>query len=213
MGTALAASVLLLAAGSASASELITNGGFENPNIGVSNYTYPGTTLDGWTYGGSALVNAQGSSAWYGGSAPSGFGGDQFAALQATSSLSTTFTTSGGTLDLSWLNAGRPYFGCCNGDQTYSVEINGTQVGSNFSTLSGESFTPESLTLVGLSKGSYTLTFQGLANADETSFIDNVSITTSAVPEPAAWAVMLVGFGVVGAAMRTQRRAQAAVAA
>ena len=39
--------------------------------------------------------------------------------------------------------------------------------------------------------------------------LDNVSVT-AAVPEPAAWAMMLVGFGVAGAAVR-RRKALAAV--
>jgi hypothetical protein len=40
----------------------------------------------------------------------------------------------------------------------------------------------------------------------------NDLVVTSAVPEPATWAMMLVGFGGLGAAMRTSRRAKAAAA-
>lgn len=36
--------------------------------------------------------------------------------------------------------------------------------------------------------------------------IDNIVATVAAVPEPATWAMMLIGFGAVGAAMRSQRR-------
>jgi hypothetical protein len=36
------------------------------------------------------------------------------------------------------------------------------------------------------------------------------SISTSAVPEPAGWALMLVGFGALGAVLRSRRRAVAA---
>ena len=43
------------------------------------------------------------------------------------------------------------------------------------------------------------------------NILDNVSLT--AVPEPATWAMMLVGFGGLGAAMRTTRRKQARVLA
>ncbi len=39
------------------------------------------------------------------------------------------------------------------------------------------------------------------------------TIGTSAVPEPATWAMMLAGFGGLGVAMRRRRRTQAAVAA
>ena len=40
-----------------------------------------------------------------------------------------------------------------------------------------------------------------------------LDVTTSSVPEPATWAMMLVGFGGLGAAMRVARRKQATVAA
>lgn len=42
--------------------------------------------------------------------------------------------------------------------------------------------------------------------------LDNISITTG-VPEPANWALLIAGFGVVGAARRRQRQLQRAVAA
>jgi hypothetical protein len=52
-----------------------------------------------------------------------------------------------------------------------------------------------------LSNGSYTLTFIGNGSG---SFGGNVSF--SAVPEPATWGMMLLGFGAVGYAMRRRRR-------
>ena len=196
-------------AGSAQAAELLTNGSFEAPAIGGGNYTYPAGTLASWTYGGSALVGATGGNAWYGGAPPAGQDGDQFAALQGTSTLSQTFTMVGSTLDLSWLDAGRPFFGCCNGDQTYKVTLNNAVLGT-FSTTSGEAFASHSLVEHGLTNGgSYTLAFKGQVAADDTSFIDKVS-ATGAVPEPAAWALMILGFGGVGAALRSKRRALAA---
>ncbi len=39
---------------------------------------------------------------------------------------------------------------------------------------------------------------------DDVSY--NTSIVTSAVPEPATWALMVMGFGIVGGAMRSARR-------
>ena len=41
---------------------------------------------------------------------------------------------------------------------------------------------------------------------------DNVRLTSGAVPEPATWAMMLVGFGGLGAAMRSRRKQAAAAA-
>jgi PEP-CTERM motif len=210
-----------LAGSAAHAAELLTDGGFEAPAIGGGNYTYPGLSdgtitpigavQGGWTFGSAAIVGATGSNAWYGGAAPAGQEGDQFAALQQLSTLSQTFTMIGSTLDLSWLAAGRPNMGCCNGDQTYEVKLNGDLLGT-FSTFSGQAFTAQSLVVGGLTNGgSYTLSFQGQANNDETSFIDRVS-ATGAVPEPAAWGLMILGFGGVGAALRGKRRGVAVTA-
>jgi len=206
-GTILVTATLALAgfcATEAQASNLLADGGFESPNIGLGNYTYPGATLGSWTYGGSALVNAQGGSAWYGGAAPAGQEGLQFAALQGTSTLSQMFTATAGVLNLSWLEAGRPYFGGYDGDQTYEVTLDGVTQ-HLYQTVSGQAFTGESLMLSGLTAGqSYTLGFHGLVAADETSFIDKVSI--AGVPEPAAWALMLMGFGLIGATLRAGPR-------
>ena len=37
------------------------------------------------------------------------------------------------------------------------------------------------------------------------------NFTTAAVPEPATWALMIIGFGVTGLGLRSRRRIQAAV--
>lgn len=52
---------------------------------------------------------------------------------------------------------------------------------------------------------SETLTFsQGNSTGGASPIIDNLSV--SAVPEPAAWSLMILGMGGVGAALRTRRR-------
>ena len=215
-GTILVSATLGLAAfgatGAQAAPNLLADGGFEAPNIGLGNYTYPGAALGDWTYGGSALVNAQGGSAWYGASGPAGHEGLQFAALQGLSTLSQMFTATSQTLQLSWLDAGRPFYGCCNGDQVYGVELNGLSL-HGYRTFSGQDFTAESLLLTGLTVGdTYTLAFRGMVDADETAFLDNVSLT-GGVPEPATWAMMLAGFALIGATLRAGPRRQVAIAA
>ena len=201
---------------------LITNGGFESPTLSTGDYTYVDGTLDGWTWSGDAILinatnpNPGGNGWWPSAPAPSGFGGVQFAGVQDQGSLSQTFNvTAGGALDLTWLAGGRPAsYGCCNGDQSYEVLVDGVVEGKSYSTTSGQVFTPVSLTLLGLGLGPHTLTFQGLTTHDETAFIDNVSIAAGGggVPEPAAWALMLVGLGGMGVAIRGRREAATAPA-
>ncbi len=52
------------------------------------------------------------------------------------------------------------------------------------------------------------------AGTDDTfgGYLDSITLTGSAIPEPATWAMMIVGFGMVGGAMR-RRRTQTAVTA
>ena len=52
-----------------------------------------------------------------------------------------------------------------------------------------------------------TLAFNSQTHTPYGPALDNVSI--SAVPEPATWAMMIMGFGGVGAAVRASRRKQA----
>ena len=93
----------------------------------------------------------------------------------------------------------------------------GTPDGYNTLAVDGTTF---SFTGAGLAEGVYTLTFTGADRAAVTGLtfsssqaafeLDNVSV--AAVPEPASWAMMIGGFGLVGGAARSRSR-KAAVAA
>ncbi len=81
-----------------------------------------------------------------------------------------------------------------------------------------DGFSDVFLTSLGANNASFSGVYTGFLNAnqkiglgvdyDGVYYNDStgVNFTISTVPEPAAWALMLVGFGGLGAAMRTRRR-------
>ena len=91
-----------------------------------------------------------------------------------------------------------------DGATTYSAMVNGISynIATNYS--SGATL------FFGLTGGSFTsVTFFGTAPNDGIDFDDLAfHAAGDVVPEPASWALLIVGFGLTGAAMR--RRAQAA---
>lgn len=207
--------VALAAAASASAVELIVNGGFEAVSTAAApgsfgSYAYPAGVSGGWTFAGAGLINGVTATPWFGGDPSLGFSGAQYGFVQSTGTLSQSFVADAtGTLTLGWLEGARPvmYGGCCNGNQRYDVYLGATLLGS-FSTLSGQDFMARSLSGPALVAGqSYALTFKGLSPTDNTVFLDDVSagITAGGVPEPRTWAMLLAGFGLLGLSMRRRR--------
>jgi hypothetical protein len=214
---ALGLAVTLAGAASASAAQLIQNGGFEDG----------GGSLSGWTVTGSVLALTAADYAPCCGTTGSepGYSSDHFAAFGAGDAagphmLSQSFATViGATYHLSFLSGalGLP------GDQALSYAPLGDQadggvdnvVVSNFD----DAFNGFNLDFVA-TEGSTTLRFiVGTPGVDgHDAILDDVSVTGPAadggggagVPEPAAWALMLTGFGAMGAMLR-RRQAQRAL--
>jgi hypothetical protein len=69
-------------------------------------------------------------------------------------------------------------------------------------------FSPDAFTAVGTQgQGTYSFTFNGAAN---TFFSANVA-AVAAVPEPATWAMMMLGFGMVGFGLRRRSNVKTSV--
>lgn len=224
---AAAALIVALTAQSSVTHAAIVNGGFEAPlvstfvpNDGVlfvpPHYAYvpdggaSPVTAASWTYfAGAGLINGHDPGAFNG---EPNFVGDQYAFIQGNGSyISQVFSATPGIGRIDWVEAGRPFNGCCNGDQILKVFLNGNLVGT-FPSLSNQLFTPESI--IGVTFGSTnTLQFIGTALGDNTAFLDEVSVTTvTPTPLPAAWTMMLIGLcGLV--AFRGMRKRSAALAA
>ena len=199
----------------------LVDGGFEAKGaaLPVSSYCYDNVAAGNGLCAASPWVNLGSNS----GVIKSGAGasGGVFAAqgsyygfIQVAGVLAQNFTaTQTGTGVLNWLDANRTGYG---GLQSYDVTlVNGstTQFLGNFNSAVG-SFVVRTSSSFALANGvTYSLRFTGLAQNDSTAFIDEVVLTSSAVPEPESWALLLGGFGVVGLAARRRRRSGVAVTA
>lgn len=202
----------LLAPSSLSAAEFM-DGGFETQGPGTISFCYFGSCPAGAWTGSGAGLQGENNGAFPGTDTPdeSNYG---FIHEHGTLSQSFTAATSG-LFTLSWLDAGRRQAGvnpASIGNVTYEVALNDLLLGT-FSTTTGQLFTERSsLTPFALAAGaSYTLRFAGTSTNPANAFIDRVAFTSAsavadAVPEPATWAMMIVGFGLVGGAMRRRAR-------
>jgi len=88
---------------------------------------------------------------------------------------------------------------------TFTARPTGTAIASSTTqqSFNGSNFIGISPTT--LQQGRYTIAVRGTATG-ATSIGSSISFSAPAVPEPATWGLMLVGFGVVGAGLRSRRR-------
>ena len=86
------------------------------------------------------------------------------------------------------------------------VAINGKSIDIDTSLKTG--FTSVEASNINLFAGPNSIVIRGTA-AKNASYGGNITFTPSAVPEPATWAMLLVGFGMMGASMRYRRKSTA----
>jgi len=91
---------------------------------------------------------------------------------------------------------------------SFATDINFTSITFNgaagtFENVGGTS--TASFTNVPLTGGRQTLVISG-SSTGGASYSGEVSVLANAVPEPATWALMLMGFGLVGTSLRGRRR-------
>lgn len=195
-------------AASIATAQSVPDASFETPAIASDSFTYDPLGAP-WSFSGHAgIINAPGS----GFNGPTAPDGSQYAFLQSGFSgqtpgvFSQTISFSlAGTFQLTYLVAGRPPDGSGSfGDLPYDVRLDSTVIGTD-STTSSEPFTQLSFTFTA-SAGDHTLAFEtNQISADNTAFIDSVSIR--AVPEPNSF-VLFAMSGTGLAAVFRFRRAQ-----
>ena len=172
--------------------------GFEAPSVAGApgGFTYGGGDAAGATFTGGAGLQANGSAFGYS-AAPEGV---QTAHIQSTESVTETVNglTAGKTFTLSFFAAQRP--GYANDPFTVNyTPFDDTDPLLLTVTAGSTDWTKYSTTFTG--QGNGLITFTGLNSNSGGDFnvgLDAVSISTSAVPEPSTWAMMLLGFGGLG---------------
>lgn len=205
----LVASALAFVSAPASAVELIVNGGFEDPT--VSNpccSTVPPDPLPGWTVTPNVnVVNGTfGSTA--GNLAEEGVQYLDLVGQGGTGSISQTFVTVAGQVyTLSFNYSHNLFSGTPSASASFSVDGLAGSIFHSTGSTSDLDWLNYSNTFLA-DDSSATLNFTNLTGGiNEGVFLDAVSVQV-AVPEPATWAMMLLGFGAIGGALRASRRKQ-----
>eukprot|EP01041_Mallomonas_annulata_P019365 gene19365-38671_t len=164
-------------------------------------------SADGWTTTGGPGIELQNNVA---GSSFTGATNDVFVELdshnggsgQNNTTMSRTIAAPGQYL-LEFLYSPRP--GVAANSNGILVSLNGAALAPVFTQQGGGNtiWSTKTIQFTALSANS-TLSFAGAGISDTLGgYVDNIRLT--AVPEPATWAMMILGFGGVGAALRRRR--------
>ena len=203
---AAAAAAALLGPGAASAAVVLFSD-FEEAPVATGGFAIF-DTADGWTKGaGTAGIEIQDNVA----GAPAPTGGAQFVELDSTGNSTMYYDLAvGGTFNIDFLYSPRPNVGSAS--NPISVYLNGVKL-SPPGTLTGgplgaTSWMSYSTNHFSAAAGS-RIEFRAEGTSDSLGgYVDNITISTA--PEPSSWAMMLVGFGGLGALLRRRRAAFAA---
>jgi PEP-CTERM motif len=224
LGFATLASVAILAAMPASAATVVFTSGFEGEGNSDNSRT-PGddpgvitpagdyglyTTADGWTADDPTKpIELQNNVAGAPSTLPIGDGGKVFVELDSTTNSSMSREIGPGSYLLSFLYSPRP--GQPSSTNGIQVGLMNGMVFSQLALVQGPGIANTSWFNINVgpfaAAAGSRLTFRAVGNSDSLGgYVDN--ITLAQVPEPATWAMMIMGFGLVGGALRSAKRGQ-----
>ncbi len=203
------AGALGFAPASLSAAESLVNGGFEAPVVpGSCCITSPPTLIPGWTATPNVNVVNGTFSSTAGNLAKEGNQYLDLVGEGGTGSISQTFATVlGQTYNLNFWYSHNLFAGLASASARLSVDglsDSITHTGGSNANLAWQYYSGSFVA----DSASATLTFVNTAGAtNEGVFLDAVSVV--AVPEPSTWAMLILGFGVLGGALRRRTQATA----
>lgn len=193
----------LMATPAMAATNIVTNGGFEEPAIGTPyvQYNAPSSAIVGWTVTGGSVDLVDASYKPFQGNQALDLVGDSLGTI--TQQLSTVV---GQLYQLSFFYSNNPDSPAAF-PYTGMVTVSGLtgSVSHSFATRADMAWTQFTGNFVG--SGNDVLKFQATSsNSNGGIFLDAVS--ASAVPEPSTWALMIAGFGIAGFGLRRRRGVQ-----
>lgn len=191
---------LVSASGATAATNLVINGDFSAPATG-SGWTQR-DSIPGWTSNSGDKLEV-GNAGVYGATCFT----QSCQLLEVNANIFGSVTQivtglrAGSSYGFSWANAGRD----SGGAQQLNVFVDGNQVGSHFSTgFTGWLSNSVRFTATGTSAA---LTFASRDVGGRPSYGNLITdVSVAGVPEPATWAMLISGFGLVGYAARRRRR-------
>jgi hypothetical protein len=158
---------------------VLTNAGFENPNVGTGSGAYqynPSGSGLGWTFDSGSGVAGNGSDFTAGN--PNAPEGTQVAFLQSTGSFSQSVTfAAAGTYKINFMAAQRVNYQASS--QTFQVLVDGVVVGTfTPSTTNNGTYTSFTTNSFTVTAGTHTIKFVGTDpdGQDNTTFIDQVQV-------------------------------------
>lgn len=161
---------------------------------------YPGTgyvilpSYEGWTTSAGSGIEVQ-----YGNVAGLSYSGTHHVELDSNSNSAMSRAIDAGVYTLSFYYSDRP--GVAASSNGIDVLLNGSSILSVAGGLGGGSTVWSFKSVNFTAAAGDVLTFAALGTSDSYGgYLDNVML--SGVPEPTTWAMMIAGFGLIGAAMR-----------
>jgi len=191
----LGACALALASSAAGAATLVSFADFDDLGGGPGPSFFDVATADGWTAG-VGTIEIQHNDV-----AGNAFSQPNLVELDANSNSSMFFNLGAGSYTVDWFYSPRP--GVAASSNGIDLTIGALQLDSVALDGSANADTVWGHRSVTFTTTGGALTFAATGTSDSLGgYLDNITITSNAVPEPTEWALMIVGFGLSGALLR-----------